>query len=123
MRYAVDQLLGREKTLVTDLADRGITTLTKQPGESRYIQHLLFAHTTNRGTFTWEGRDNPMEVIEDIVPLYGVNVSLNLPERVKSLYLAPQKTRLHFQRDGERITYQVPKVDCHQMVVIDVEPM
>ena len=64
-----------------------------------------------------------MEVIEDIVPLYGVNVSLNLPERVKSLYLAPQKTRLYFQREGERITYQVPKVDCHQMVVIDVEPM
>lgn len=123
VRYAIDQLLGREKTLVTDLADRGITTLTKQPGESRYIQHLLFAHTTNRGTFTWEGRENPMEVIEDIVPLYGVNVSLNLPERVKSLYLAPQKTRLHFQREGERITYQVPKVDCHQMVVIDVEPM
>ena len=122
VRYAIDQLLGQEKTLVTDLVDRGITTVTKQPRENRYIQHLLFAHTTNRGTFTWEGRENPMEVIEDIVPLYRVNVSLKLPEKVKSIYLAPGMTKLDFQKEDGRIVYQVPEVECHQMVVIDVEP-
>lgn len=119
--YAIDRLLGNEKTMCTDLVDRGVMTLTRQQKKKRYVNHLLFAHTTIRGTFTWEGLENPMEVIEGIVPVYGVNVSLKLPQKVKDVYLAPQNEKLEFQQEGDRISYQVPRVDCHQLVVIDVE--
>ena len=60
-----------------------------------------------------------MEVIEDITPVYDVNVRLRLPEPIKSVYLAPQKVEIPFTREDGIVAFTVEKVDCHQMVVLE----
>ncbi|RAV19140.1 alpha-amylase family protein [Paenibacillus contaminans] len=109
--YALNRLL-KEKTLTTNLPAQGIVTLQEQRGESRYINHLLYASPVKRG--------DGVEVIEDILPVYEIDVTLRLPgDEVSRVYLAPQMTPLAFDKREDRITYKVPRLENHQMVVID----
>ncbi|MFC0212671.1 beta-galactosidase trimerization domain-containing protein [Paenibacillus chartarius] len=130
--HALDRLLGERRTLRTSLPAQGVTTVQEQlrsaaasegvmaesgwldGGKRRYVHHLLYASPVKRGS---------VEVIEDIVPLLDIEVTLKLPEGadVRRVYLAPQMAELPYVRGDEgRISYRVPKLECHQMVVIDV---
>ena len=107
----IDRLLGDEKTLTTNLPSLGITTVMDQKGENRYVNHLAYAAPVKRG--------NGVEVIEDIVPLYNVEVSLKLDAEPKRVYLAPQMRDIDYDYTDGVITYTLDKLDCHQMIVID----
>lgn len=110
--YALNRLLP-DKTLATTLPAQGVVTLMEQPDQHRYVNHLLYASPVKRG--------NGVEVIEDILPLYDIEVALRLPAPAKRVYLAPQMQELPFEsRGGTTIAYTVPKLECHQMVVVDV---
>ncbi|MFP3153490.1 beta-galactosidase trimerization domain-containing protein [Lachnospiraceae bacterium ZAX-1] len=119
--YALDTLLGEKKTIEANLPDKAIVTLTKQKDQGRYINHVLFAHTMGRGSFLSDGKMHAIEVIEDIVPLYNKSVILRIQEKVNRVYLAPQMEDIEFREVDSGIEYLIPKVNCHQMVVIDVE--
>ncbi|MDF2958807.1 MAG: hypothetical protein K0S39_542 [Paenibacillus sp.] len=110
--YALNRLLP-DKTLDTNLPAQGIVTLMEQPNRQRYINHLLYASPVKRG--------NGVEVIEDILPVYDIHVTLQLPKPAKRVYLAPQMEELPFESRGtSAIAYTVPKLECHQMVVVEV---
>lgn len=110
--YALDRLLGKEKTLVTSLPAQGIVTLMDQEKDGRYVNHLLYGAQVRRG--------EDIEIIEDILPIYDVKVDLQIPKEVKRVYLAPQMEDVHYEVDDEGVLhYTVPKVECHQMVVVD----
>jgi hypothetical protein len=113
--HALNQLLGTGKTLATSFPAGGIVSLQHQPGESRYVNHLLYALPVKRG--------KDMEIIEDITPLYEIDVALNLSEQVNRVYLAPQLVELPYQQEGSTIRYKVPVIDCHQMIVIEYQSM
>ncbi|MFI3214730.1 MAG: hypothetical protein R3Y24_15555, partial [Eubacteriales bacterium] len=119
--YVIDQLLGDDKSVVAKLPDRGVTTLAKQEKENRYINHLLYAHTTNRGEFYWEKNKYNIEVIEDIIPLYDVEAKVKVAETVKKVSLVPENVEIPFTMEDGYVSYTVPKLWCHQMVVLDVE--
>lgn len=106
--HALDCLLGDNKTLRTNLASRGIVTLMEQPG--RYITHLLYAVPEKRGT---------KEIIEDILPVYDINVEIKLKKTIKSVYLAPQRTPVEFTQKDDIVRFTVDKFECHQMIVLD----
>lgn len=106
-----DKLTGNEYTVYADIPDKAVVTYTKQENHNRNILHLLFAHTTLRGTKT--------EVIEDTVPLYNVKCSVRTQQKPNEIYLAPCGTKLDFTYDGERVSFTVPEVDIHRMVVIE----
>jgi len=108
--YALSRLIPK-KSLVTNLPAQGVTTLMEQKSEKRYINHLLYASPVRRGV--------KIEVIEDIIPIYNVEVTLSLKNNVKNVYLAPQMEALTFEQIDDKIRYVVPKLECHQMVVID----
>lgn len=110
-KFAMDRLLGTQKTLATSLPAQGVVTLMEQKGESRYVNHLLYASPVRRGQAT--------EVIEDILPLTDVAVQLRTPKPVKRAYLAPQMTELPIEHIEGGVRYTVPCVECHQMVVLD----
>jgi len=111
--YALDRLLGERKSLSTNLPAQGIVSLQHQKHESRYVNHLLYAFPIKRG------RDK--EVIEDITPIYRIDVQLQLPETVQRVYTVPQLENIPFGQDGSSVRYQVPVVDCHQMVAIEYD--
>ncbi len=111
MMYTLDLLLEEKKSLTTTLKAQGVTSLQHQEHESRYIQHLLYATPVKRG----EG----VEIIEDIVPVYDIESTVFVPQDIQRVYLAPSMEEIPFENDGHSTTYTVPKVDCHQMVVLD----
>ncbi len=106
--HVLDELLGEQKIIRTDLPDRGVATLTQQPG--RKILHLLFAHTTKRG--------ENVEVIEDVVPLYDVKASVRC-EKPSRVQLVPQMEEIPFTYDNGRAEFTVPKLYIHQMISIE----
>ncbi|MBP1992090.1 alpha-amylase family protein [Paenibacillus eucommiae] len=108
---AIDRLLGDRKTLSTSLPAQGVVSLQHQKHEARYVNHLLYAFPVKRG--------KQMEIIEDITPIYQIDVTLRLPETVNRVYTVPQMEELAFEQEGQTVSYQVPVIDCHQMVGID----
>lgn len=107
--YAIDRLLGENKTIKTNLGAQGITTLMKQ--NDRYICHLLYASPVKRGI--------NIEVIEDILPIYDINISIKLNKTINRVYLAPQNEDIPFVVNDGRIELSIPRLECHQMVVFE----
>ncbi len=107
--FALDTLLGEGKTLTTSLPAQGIVTLMKQGG--RLVNHLLYASPVRRGECT--------EIIEDIIPLYNIDVRILMDREPKRVYLAPALEDIPFEYKDGALSYTVPKLECHQMTVIE----
>ena len=107
----LERLLGDERRVRAALPDRGVVTVTSQPG--RDIVHLLFAHTTVRG--------KGIEIIEDAVALTGVKVSLKTDRPPVSVKAVPQDELIPFEMAGGRVNFSVPEVVLHQMVEVKYE--
>lgn len=107
--FALDRLLGEEKIFKTTLPAQGVTTLMRQ--DNRIINHLLYASPVKRG--------ENIEIVEDIIPIYDCKVSIKAEKEPNRLYLAPQMVDLEYTYENGRLNYTVPKIDCHQMVVIE----
>lgn len=111
VQYALDRLLGDKKSLVTDLGAQGVVTLMEQEG--RYVNHLLYVSPVKRG--------KGVEVVEDILPVCGVNVRLRLPKKIQRVYLAPQMKIIPFRQEEDTVSFTVERLECHQMVVLEYE--
>ena len=109
VQHAIDRLLEDRITIKTSLPAQGIVTITRQ--EKRYIVHLLYGAPVRRGRNT--------EVIEDILPIYNCEIWLNIKENIKGVYLAPQNIYLEYTKENEKLHIIVPKLDLHQMVVLE----
>lgn len=111
--HALNRLLGDRKTAETSLPAQGIQTLMDQTAKKRLVHHMLYAIPVRRG--------RSIEVIEDLPELRDVQVTLRVPEKqITNVYLAPQQQPLPYEVDEQgTITYTVPKLECHQMVVLD----
>lgn len=82
-------------------------TLTRQ-GE-REVVHLLHYVPERRGLH--------FDIVEDRLPVYGVPVSVRTSATRATLQ--PQGEPLAAERVGERLSFTVPVVDGHQMVVLE----
>ena len=106
--FVLRRLMGDDFSLSCTMPDRGVATALRQNG--RTIVHLLYAHTTKRG--------ENIEVIEDIVPLYNIDVSV-VCEKPEKVSLVPQNEPIPFTYENGRVSFTVPKVDIHQMICIE----
>ena len=86
-------------------------TLMDQQGQSRLVHHLLYASPVKRG--------NGIEVIEDILPVYGIECRIRTEKPIKRVYLAPQMVEIPFTQENGSVRYTVEKLENHQMVVLD----
>ena len=124
---AVRLILKDDPSVVTNLPSTARVSLMRQAKDSRYVLHLLHANTILRGgsvNLSPEGyvRDSkPVEVIEDLLPLRDVEVTLRLPEAVKSVTLEPQGKEIAFVAENGSTRIAIDEFTCHQMVVLSVE--
>ena len=109
--HILKTMCGGEMTVSAEIPDKAVVTYTRQEKEKRNILHLLFAHTTVRGQKT--------EVIEDTVPLYNVKCTVKKADEPSGVYLAPSGEQLDYNYSDGVVEFTVPKVDIHQLVVID----
>ncbi len=118
----IRSILGVREMIRTDLPSTARVSLNRQENENRYVLHLLHAPTIARGgTLDDPGRllshpPQPLEVVEDLIPIGPVKVSLRLPEKVTEARLVPTGRRLKLTRSKGRVTLQIPRFDCHTMV-------
>ena len=109
---------------MTDLPSQGRVFLQEQKQEKRYILHALYATPSLRGmqseAFMPGMRPpRPVEVIEDLPVLYDVSFEVKVPRAVKSVSLAPEGGELPFESAGGKVRFRLPKLQCHQMVVLN----
>ncbi len=109
--HVLDELLGEEKTVRTNLPAQGSVTLTRQEG--RLVLHLLYASPVRRG--------QGVEVIEDIIPLYNIEVELRTEKRVRDIWLEPQHEEVSFVQVGDAVCFTVPRLENHQMAVLETD--
>ena len=107
----IDELLGEEKTLKTNLPAQGVVTLMNQTAEKRLVNHVLYVSPVKRG--------GHVEVIEDIIPLYNIDVSVRLDCEPKRVYLAPERVDIPYTYENGVVSYTIEKLDMRAMVVID----
>ena len=82
-----------------------------QKGENRLVHHLLYASPVKRG--------KGIEVIEDILPVYGIECRIRPGRQIKNVYLAPQMEQIPFTQENGVVRYTVEKLYNHQMVVLE----
>jgi len=107
--------LGATKMIEVEMPLAGRGTLRQQHG--RDILHLLYANPVRRGTL----RGDPVQPIQDIVPLHNVSVDVEAKRPVRSVTAVPQGTALEFTWDTGRARFTVPEIIGHQMIEISYQ--
>lgn len=99
-----------EKLVVTDAPTTAGIMLNYQPVEDRYILHVLH--------YIPERRYDATDTIEDVLPLYNVNVSIKLPLGFSRAVQVPQNMEICCVWTGARVDLTIPRVDGHTMIAI-----
>ncbi len=102
-------LIITEKLIYTNLPSTAEVTLNRQ--ESSFILHVLH--------YIPERRAQELEVIEDNIPLYNIEMRVKTDVEPSRVYLVPQEEKLDFTFKQGYTIYDIPKVEGHQMIVIE----
>ena len=110
--------------ITTNLPSQGRITLLEQKEERRYVAHALYANTILRGMATEPANSHvpqktfPIEVIEELNPVYDIEFSFNLPKEIKRITLEPQGRELPLETVNGKTKVTLDKLLCHQMIVL-----
>ncbi len=121
---AIRYLLGSDQSLESNLPSTARVTLTEQPAKQRYVLHLLYANTVNRGDYVqfsdedYVRNGTPVEVIEELMPLHDVKIKVTVPNAIKQVTLEPQGTPLNVTRNNDALTLELDEFTCHQMIAL-----
>ena len=110
----IEALIGDVKRVtVGNYPSAGIVTVMEQEKENRSVLHLVYAQKTCKG-------ENKIEVIEECPTLYRIPVRFRTDKRaVQSVTVEPCGTALPYTvHDDGSISFTVPAVDIHAMIVI-----
>ena len=122
---ALHRLLPEPTLTVEGLPTAGRVSLMRQQAENRLVLHLLYATPVKRGAESsiYGSGQQAVEVIEDLVPLYGVRCAVRLPTRARARHvtLEPQGEELPFTGDAASVRFTVPELLCHQMVAVTLD--
>jgi len=80
---------------------------------SRLVVHLLH-YIPIRRTET-------IDIIEDVIPLFNLDLTVQVDKPIASAYLAPEEQPIDFQQVDGEVTFRVDRLDGHQMVVLEFE--
>jgi hypothetical protein len=110
----IGRALARPRLVETGLPRAARVTMRRQGSERRDVVHLLCASPALRGNL----RGNPVQPIQDLVPVHSVTVDIATEKPVSHVRLVPEGTELPFESKGGRLSFTVPRVLGHQMVEI-----
>ena len=79
--------------------------------ENRRILHILY--------YVPERKCKNLDIVEDVVPLYNLEIKMHCTREVKKVYLVPSQEELMYRREDDNIIFTVPKVEGHQMCAIE----
>jgi len=74
------------------------------------VAHLIYASALQRGDF---------KVFEDCLPVPGVEIEVEVPEKVKKVYQIPDGKKIDFSRKGNKLIIKVPTFTMHTGIVLE----
>ena len=95
---------------VEGLASCGRVRMRKANDGSFYALHLLYAPPINRGNVC---------LLEDFPRIDGIKVSVNIPNKVKSVVVQPCNEAIEFTQNGEALSFTVNNLQNHKLIVIN----
>lgn len=108
VRGCIDRLLPFPLVRVSNFPVSGEITVLRK--ESSLLLHLLYFPIAGKGE---------LQVVEDLIPLQNVRISLRVNFNVEIVRCIPEDQILPFQQDGRYISFTVPKIEGHQMVIVE----
>lgn len=108
IKAAMDMLL-EDKMIVTNLPSTAEVTLRQQP--DRQVVHLLH--------YIPMKKSRNMDIIEEVIPLYGTQLAVKMDKPPQKVYLAPQMNALDFEYCCGYVKVAIDKFEGHQMVVFE----
>jgi len=78
---------------------------------ARTILHLL--------QYSPERRAENIDLIEDVVPIYGIPLAIKLDRKPDKVYFAPDGSALDFKFENGRASVVVPEIRGHAMIVFE----
>ena len=85
--------------------------LNYQETHGRYVVHVLH--------YIPEARFKEVDIVEEVIPLFDVELCVKLPGKPARAYLAPSQRELAFTFENGYARVVVPEVRGHQMVVFE----
>lgn len=122
---AMNLLLGNDATVRTSMPSTGRITLNHQPAKKRYILHLLYANTLNRGghlnqkDHTVSRAMQPREIIEELLPLHNTDVSLSLDNDIRRAVIVPEEKEISIKKSNGLVELSVDEFTCHAMIALE----
>jgi hypothetical protein len=111
-RWLVEKLLNRLlpepliRVTAPTMAEAGVTRQGR-----RTIVHLLH--------YCPQRRTPTLDIVEDIVPIFDVEISLKIRRKPGRVYVAPEREPLTFTHAAGRTRVVVPEINGHAMVVFE----
>lgn len=108
LREVLNRLL--PDPILTANGPTGLETSVAKQG-SRTLVHLLF--------YPSERRTPTLDIIEDVLPIYGIDVTLKLSHKPKCISSALSGDTIDFGYADGRATFTVPEICGYQLIVIN----
>lgn len=111
-RWLVEKLLDRllpEPLIRTSAPAMAEITITRQ--RNRTIVHILH--------YCPQRRTPTLDIVEDVVPLFDIELSLKSARKPARVYTAPDKSPLAFTHSTGRTHIVFPRVNGHAMIVFE----
>ena len=120
---AIRALADGDLTVHTSLPSQGRISVMEQKAEKRYVAHVLYVNTIVRGmkcgpSVPGQAAASPVEVIEELNPVYDVKLALRLEHKIRKVTLEPEGREIPFKEHDGCVEVTLDKVVCHQMVVL-----
>jgi len=97
---------------IRGLGSAGRVTMIRQEKKSRYCLNLTYAIPSKKGV---------AEVIEDLPPVFDVEILLNVKEKVTKAYCGVSGEPLPLEVSRERVRVILPRLHCHESIVFEYE--
>jgi hypothetical protein len=110
VKNAIDLLYQSPMLKIQNLPSCGRVSFLKQENDKRYVAHLLYTPALQRGD---------VQVVEDFLPVPGVEIEVIVPEQVKKVYQVPDGKKLNFSRNGNVLKIKVPTFTMHTGIVLE----
>jgi hypothetical protein len=102
------KMLLPEPVLEIEAPTTTLTALNAQPVEDRWVLHILH--------YIPERRGQDFDIVEDVIPMYGVKVRVRVPDEVTEVSYVPRGETIAFKQDGDVVEFTALKVEGHQMI-------
>jgi hypothetical protein len=97
--------------ILTDAPTSAHVTLTRQENPARTVAHLLH--------YIPEARYKEMDTVEDVIPLYNIQLSVKFDQQPEKAYLAPSGREIGMDWLDGYASVIAPEVKGHQMIVFE----